>query len=71
MWVASGEIGSVCVSLWVGSDPVISRPVLPDGVRRTHGFRGMLQIVLHRQLPVKAVPLNLYRQKPCWRSNGA
>ena len=39
MWASSGEIGNVFASLWVGFDPVISGPLLPEGVRRTHGCR--------------------------------
>ena len=71
MWASSGERGSVFASLWVGFDPVISGPLLPDAVMRTHGCRCYLQTVSNRAFPVKAVPLSRYRQKPCWRSTGA
>jgi hypothetical protein len=39
MWASSGESGSVLASLEVGIAPVISGPLLPGGVMRTHGCR--------------------------------
>ena len=46
MWTSSGEMGRVCASLWVGCDPVMSGPLLPDAGRRTHESRCFLHIVL-------------------------
>ena len=68
--VIGGARKRFCVSV-VGFDPVISGPLLPDGVMRTHGCRCMLPTVSNREFPVQAVPLSLYRHKPCWRSTDA
>jgi hypothetical protein len=46
MGVIGGERKRLCVS-GVGLDPVISGPLLPDGVRRTHGCRGIVPTVSH------------------------
>jgi hypothetical protein len=69
MGVIGGERTRLCVSV-VGCDPVISGPVLPEGVMRTHGCRCMVLTVSHRALPLHAVPLSWYRQTPWWRVIG-
>ena len=67
MGVIGGERKRLCVSM-VGVDPVISGPLLPAGVMRTHGWRRIVHVMSHRAFPVKAAPLSLYRHRPWGRS---
>ena len=70
MGVIGGERKRVCVSV-VGFDPVISGPLLPESVRRTHGCRRIVHVMSHRAFPVKAAPLSLYRHRLWGRSTDA
>ena len=51
-----GEPSRVFGTLGVGVDPVLSRPLLPDGTLRTHGCRCFLRTACHRDRHVKDSP---------------
>ena len=70
MGVIGGARKRLCVSV-VGFDPVISAPLLPKDVMRTHGCRRILQVMSNRAFPDKVAPLSLYRQRPWGRSTDA
>ena len=54
-----GVIGGAKTCVWdagIGFDPVISRPLLPDGVMRTHGCRCLLPTVSNRESSCQSRP---------------
>src|SRR5688500_2086962 len=81
VWASNLMIRPRVVGLWgadgrfwaprAGLEPVIHRPLLPDGVMRTHGWRHGVRTVLNRDHHGKRVSLIRYREKPCSRSTGA
>lgn len=70
MGVIGGERKRLCVSV-VGVDRVISGPLLPEGVGRTHEGRRIVHGMSNRAFPVKAAPRSLYRHRPGGRSPDA
>ena len=71
MWASPGEGEDVFASRLVGVDSVISRPLRPDGVRRTHESPGVGRTEWNGDREVTGLLLIPYREKSCGRATGA
>lgn len=58
-------------SLLARVDPVLSRPLLPDSVMRTHGWRCVVRTGCKRERHGTGIALIPYRETPCWLSIAA